>query len=120
MSARHGHPPVTLDALVAIHLAYLHDAGRSASTLRRYEQLWRDWLSLTLGATHPDDVLSSDVEAALASMARTGQSPRSIQQAAVVLNTTYGWAREQQLAATNPVAHCELPDGTTLIGTRHR
>ena len=109
-----------MDALVTVYLVHLDNAGRSDSTLRRYEQLWRSWLSPNLGATRPDDVRSGDVEAALAAMARAGQSERSIHQAAVLLNTTFSWAREQQLAATNPVTHCELPDGTTLIGTRHR
>ena len=96
LSAQHGHPPATMDALVTVYLEHLHNVGRNASTLRRYEQLWRSWLSLTLGATRPDDVRGGDVEAALASMARAGQSQRSIHQAAVVLNTTFGWAREQE------------------------
>ena len=120
LTAQHGHPPTTLDALVTLFFAHLNDSGRRASTLRRYEQLWRTWLSPTLAPIHPDTVRRVDVETALKSMAHVGQSPRSIHQAAVVLNTTFAWACEQRLTRANPVTGCHLPNGSTLTTSRRR
>ena len=120
LATHHGHSPATLDALVSLHHAHLSDLGRSPSTLRRYEQLWRTWLAPPLGNSKPDDIRGTDIERALAAMHDAGQSPRSIRQAAIVLNTTFTWAREHDLARANPVLGCELPDGTTVTATRHR
>ena len=120
LAAQHGQPPTTLDALVAIHHTNLSELGRSLSTLRRYEQLWRTWLAPSLGAFDPDEVRHSDIERTVNSMHDAGQSPRSIHQAAIVLNTTFTWARENDLARANPVVGCELPDGTMITATRHR
>jgi hypothetical protein len=120
LAAKHGHPPSTLDALVTIYLTHLADAGRSPATRRRYEQLWRTWLSPSLAAMHPDQVECTDIEAALKSMDHAGQSRRSIHQAAVVLNTTLAWALGQHMTRSNPATRCRLPDGTSLTATRHR
>jgi hypothetical protein len=120
LAAQYGQPPSTLDALVTLHLAHLTETGRSHGTLRRYEQLWRTWLSRSLGATRPDELRRSHIEAVLESMARAGQSQRSIHQAAVVLNITLAWAHEQHMTGANPVTGCQLPDGTALTATRHR
>ena len=119
LAAEHGHRPTTLDALVAVYLGTLEGRGRSRSTIRRYAQLWRSWLSPLLGTTRPDDLHRVDIEAALNAMHDSGQSQRSIHQAAVVLNTTLAWAREHHLTRANPVASCRLPNGTTLTATRH-
>jgi hypothetical protein len=120
LTAQHGQPPTTLDALVAIHHAYLSELGRSPSTVRRYMQLWRTWLAPVLGTIRPDEVRRTDIERALTLMHDAGQSARSIHQAAVVLNTTFTWARERGLAQANPVIGCELPNGATITCTRHR
>jgi hypothetical protein len=120
LTSKHGHAPTTLDALVAIHVAHLRDRGRSPSTLRRYQQLWRTWLAPSLGAIPPDEMHRADVEHTLTAMHEAGQSERSIHQAATVLNTTLAWARDQQLTRTNPVIGSELPNGTTITATRHR
>jgi site-specific recombinase XerD len=120
MSAQNGQLPTTLDALIAVHLARLEEAGRSESTLRRYEQLWRTWLSPSLGAQARDSVRAVDIESALNAMHEAGQGQRSIHQAAVVLNTAFAWAKRQNITRANPVLRCELPDGTTLITSRGR
>jgi hypothetical protein len=120
LASNHGHAPTTLDALVAVHLAHMSDAGRSPSTLRRYEQLWRTWLAPSLGAIAPDELHHAEIAHALTAMHNAGQSQRSIHQAAIVLNTTYAWARQQQLTQANPVLGTELPNGTTITATRNR
>ncbi len=120
LAARHGQPPSTLDALVHLYLTHLVDAGRSTTTVRRYEQLWRTWLAPPLGTTSPAGLRTRDIETALATMARSGQSLRSIHQATVVLNSAYAWARDHGLMDRNPVLDCELPDGTSLTGSRRR
>jgi hypothetical protein len=120
LAAQHGQPPTTLDALVYLYLMHLTDAGRSTTTVRRYEQVWRTWLAPTLATTAPNDVKKCDVETALTVMAQAGQSRRSIHQAAVVLNATFAWGRDHGLASKDPVLGCELPDGTVLTGTRRR
>ena len=120
LATAHRHAATTLDALVTVYLAHMSEAGRSATTLRRYEQLWRTWLASTLGAIDLNDLRRADVEHALDHMHEAGQSDRSIHQAAVVLNTTLTWAREQHIVEVNPVTGCELPNGTTLTATRRR
>ena len=54
------------------------------------------------------------------SMAHVGQSPRSIHQAAVVLNTAFTWSQEQRITRANPVTGCQLPNGQVLTASRHR
>jgi len=117
---QHSQQPATIDSLVAAHHAHLAVTGHSPSTIRRYEQLWRTWLAPALRDRSPRELHHKDVEHALAAMADAGQSDRSIHQAAVVLTTAYAWARHQGLAPRNPVVGCELPDGTTVSGTRRR
>lgn len=120
LASQHGQPPTTLDALVSIYHAHMTEVGRSPSTVRRYQQLWRTWLAPSLGASHPNDVRTREIERALTAMHHAGQSPRSIHQAAVVLNTTFSWARERDLARSNPVIGCELPNGIVINSSRHR
>jgi site-specific recombinase XerC len=120
LATKRGHAPTTLDALVQVHLAHLRDTGRSPSTLRRYEQLWRTWLAPSLGAIAPDELHRADVEHVLTAMHNAGQSDRSIHQAAVVLNTTLAWARENQPTRTNPVVGICLLNGAVVTATRHR
>jgi len=120
LASENGHAPATVDALVHLYIAHLTDHGRSAATTRRYEQLWRTWLEPAIGNLIPHQLRPEDIEAALEAMAAAGQSRRSIHQAAVVLNTAYAWAARQRIATGNPVLRCELPDGTTIIGTRRR
>src|SRR6266545_5650473 len=49
-----GGPAHSLDALVIGYLAHLGEAGRSPTTLRRYRQLWSQWLRPMLGDHAPD------------------------------------------------------------------
>jgi site-specific recombinase XerC len=102
----------TLDRLVAAHLAQLHDVGRSPETLRRYHQLWRDWLSPTLGHIPPDRVGRTDIEDTLKDMAGAGMSTRSIHQATGVLSSALAWACERGDLNHNPAIGAQLPDGT--------
>ena len=53
-------------------------------------------------------------------MAATGQSERSIHQAAVVLNSALAWALTKNLVPLNPVTRSRLPNGTHITTTRRR
>jgi hypothetical protein len=110
----------TLDRLVAAHLAQLHDTGRAAETLSRYQQLWRDWLSPTLGHLPPDRVGRTDIEDALEAMAGAGMSTRSIHQATGVISSALAWACERGDLAHNPAIGAQLPDGTQRGPARQR
>jgi hypothetical protein len=110
----------TLDALIHAYLAHLGVAGRSPTTIRRYEQLWRTWLQPPLGALHPDKVTTRRVEASLRGMADATQSASSIHQAAVLLSSAYRWATDQDRVESNPVTGASLADGTTIAAPRHR
>jgi hypothetical protein len=110
----------TLDLLVAAHLAQLHDTERAPKTLRRYQQLWRDWLSPTLGHLPPDRVGRTDIEDALQDMAGAGMSSCSIHQAAGVISGALAWACHRGDLNHNPAIGAQLPDGTERGPTRRR
>jgi len=118
--AERGGPACNLDVVITAYLAQLDRDGRGHHTLRRYRQLWRDWLSPSLGRTHPDDVGRADVESALAAMGERGQSASSIRQAATVLTGCYAWAIAEGQATANPMLRAHLPDGTQITGARRR
>jgi hypothetical protein len=110
----------TLDTLVAAYLAHLEDAGRSPTTLHRYRQLWRDWLSPTLAARNPADIGRPALERALTGMTKGGLSASSIHQAAVFLSGCFAWAHRQRTIDRNPALALRLPDGTILAPPRRR
>jgi hypothetical protein len=110
----------TLDLLVAAHHAQLVDRGLASVTLRRYEQLWRQWLSPTLGRIHPEQLTRTDVERVLVAMAAAGQSPSSIRQAAIVIAAATQWANERGDLPHNSTNGAHLPNGTRLTTPRHR
>lgn len=78
-----GRPAATVDDLVGAYLAHLQSAGRSATTLRRYRQLWRQWLAADLGPLEPASLTQTRLERTLRHMAAAGQSSSSVHQAAV-------------------------------------
>jgi hypothetical protein len=99
----------------------LIDPGiRSAATLRRYRQLWRQWLSPTLGSMPPDEITRRSLHDSLAAMVTAGQSPSSIHQAAVLLSGCFAWARHHGILGANPVLSLRLPGGTRLAAPRQR
>jgi len=120
LTVAHGAIPDTVDQLVAGYLTHLGAAGRADSTVRRYRQLWNQWLAPTLGPTAPDAVTRRDLERGLAAMARAGQSASSIHQAAVVLSGAHQWARGNGHSSHNPALGARLPDGTIMATTRRR
>jgi len=88
--------------------------------LRRYRQLWRDWLAPTMGRVHPSDLRRADAADLLAAMAAAGQSMSSVRQAATILNSCYQWAVDTGRAGVNPIIGTPLPDGTRITGARRR
>ncbi len=120
LQAEAGGSVATLDALVRAYLATLDAQGRSGPTLRRYRQLWRDWLAPAVGRVHPSDLRRGDAADALAAMADAGQSMSSIRQAATILNSCYQWAVDTGRAGMNPIIGTPLPDGTRITGARRR
>jgi hypothetical protein len=120
LQAEAGGPVLTLDVLVRAYLSTLDAEGRSRPTLRRYWQLWRDWLAPAVGRVDPIDLRRGDVADALAAMAGAGQSMSSIRQAATILNGCYQWAVDTGRAGVNPIIGAPLPDRTRITGARRR
>jgi hypothetical protein len=110
----------TLDGLAGAYLAQLAERGRSPHTLRRYGQLWRQWISPTLGLTVPDTVRRSAIEGVLGRMARAGQSDSSVHQAAVLLSGCFAWAQRERRVDHNPALGARLPSGARLAPPRRR
>jgi hypothetical protein len=109
-----------LETLVAAYLNHLDAESRTALTLRRYRQLWRQWLSPTIGTARPAEITPEQLEESLTAMAHAGQSPSSIHQAAVLLSGCLAWAKRQGHLNTNPAYGLRLPNGTTLAPPRQR
>jgi hypothetical protein len=119
-AVEHGAQAATLAALVGGYLAHLQTAGRRPNTLRRYHQLWRQWLAPDLGHVDPASLTGTTIERTLRQMAATGQSPSSIHQAAVIFSGAITWAHDNQRLRRNPTLNLRLPDGTRLGPPRHR
>lgn len=114
-----GRPAATVDELIRGYLAHLQSARRSPATLRRYRQLWRQWLAADLGQLEPASLTRTRLERTLRHMAVAGQSSSSVHQAAVVLSGCLSWANEQGQLRRNPALNLWFPDGTRLAPPRH-
>jgi len=110
----------TVDALIVAYLKHLEAQGRSPTTIHRYRQLWRHWLSPTLAHIALGRLRPADLEDSLVAMADAGQSPSSTHQAAVLLSGSFAWARRQGILESNPAYGLRLPDGTRLASPRLR
>ena len=119
-AVEHGGQAATLDALIGGYLAHLQSVGRGAHTLRRYQQLWRQWLAPDLGQLQPGALNSARIERTLRHMAGAGQSPSSVHQAAVVLSGSLAWAHDHGHVRRNPTLGLRLPNGARLAPPRHR
>jgi HNH endonuclease len=120
LAVEHGAPAATLDALIGGYLAHLQTAGRSPNTLRRYHQLWRQWLAPNLGPLDPASLTSTKLQRSLRHMADADQSPSSIHQAAIILTGTLSWAHHNQHLPHNPALNLRLPNRTRIGPPRHR
>jgi hypothetical protein len=109
-----------LETLIAAYLEHLEGESRSILTLRRYRQLWHQWLSPSLASARPDQITRNQLEHALRTMTHAGQSPSSIHQAAVLLSSCLAWAQRQGYLTANPAFALRLPDGRTLAPPRRR
>ena len=118
--AEAGGPVNTFNTLIEAYLAHLQAEGRSATTLRRYHQLWRQWLAPTLASLPPGQLTSPDIERALNKMSTARQSTRSIHQAAVVMSGCLAWAKHRSLVQYNAATGMRLPDGSRLGTPRRR
>jgi site-specific recombinase XerD len=112
-------PAPSLNALAARYLAHATASGRAPNTIRRYRELWRNWLAPTLGATHPHQLHPAQIEATLTAMADHGLSASSIRQTASLLARAYDWAQHTGLANYNPALASQLPNGARIT-IRHR
>jgi site-specific recombinase XerD len=112
-------PVASLNALTARYLAHTTASGRAPNTIRRYRELWRNWLAPTLGATRPHELHPAQIEATLTAMADHGQSASSIRQAASLLARAFDWAQSGGLANYNPALASRLPNGARIT-IRHR
>jgi hypothetical protein len=119
-AVEHGALAETIDVLMHAYLARLENDGRRPDTLRRYRQLWRDWLAPRLGAAPPTALTRTQLERVLRHMTASGQSPSSVHQAAVVLSGCLSWAHEKGQLRRNPALELLLPDGAHLARPRRR
>lgn len=109
----HG-PAASLNALAARYLAHATASGRAPDTIRRYRELWRDWLAPSIGATRPHELHPAQIEATLAAMSDHGLSASSIRQAASLLARAYDWAQDTGPANYNPALASRLPSGARI------
>ena len=93
-----GGVSLRMNDLVAGYLEHLRAAGYAASTMRRYEQLWRIWLAPDLGRRYVRETSRETMAAVLNAMEDGGQSEASIRQASGLLTAAMGWAREHEPA----------------------
>ncbi len=120
LRAASGPSEVMLEDLAARYFDSLEAKGRSAATIRRYHQLWADWLAPTLGALPAERVTPARLERVLRAMTRSGQSSSSVHQAAVVLSGVFFAAHAAGGVKTNPMIGLTLPNGDTLQRPRRR
>jgi hypothetical protein len=106
-------PVASLNALTTRYLAHAA-ASRSPNTIRRYRELWRDWLAPALGSARPHELHPAQIDATLAAMSDHGLSASSIRQAASMLARAYRWAEDTGLANYNPALDSRLPDGARI------
>jgi hypothetical protein len=92
-----------------------HPPRRPAHRRRR-----RDHSDARAVAVHHDDLQRSAVEAALATMATSGQSISSIRQAATIFNGCYSWAVTAGKTRSGALPEIQLPDGTYLTARRRK
>lgn len=109
-----------MEALIVAYLSHLESRGRSPATVRRYRQLWRQWLSPTLADLAPAAVDPTKLEEAVHAMADAGQSSSSVHQAAILLSGCFRWVKRHGSLGTNPAFGLRLPDGTRLASPRLR
>ena len=119
-SAESGPTEVTLEELVARYFDQLEAKGRSAATIRRYRQLWADWLAPKLGQLLAGRATTTRLERVLRTMDRTGQSASSVHQAAVVLSGAFHNAHQTGTVNANPIIGLTLPNGETFQRPRRR
>ncbi len=120
LRAASGPSDVMLEDLVARYFDGLVAKSRSAATIRRYRQLWTDWLAPTLGQLPAARVTTARLERVLRVMARSGRSASSVHQAALVLSGAFKAAHDAGTVRTNPMIGLTLPNGDTLQRPRQR
>ena len=115
-----GPSEAMLEDLVARYFDGLVAGGRSATTMRRYRQLWMDWLGPMVGQLPAGRVTTARLERVLQAMARSGQSASSVHQAAIVLSGVFHGAHDAGTVNANPMIGLTLPNGDTLQRPRRR
>ena len=119
-AAAPGPSAVMLEQLVARYFAGLEASGRSVATIRRYRQLWADWLAPTLGSLPAGRVTTARVDRVLRAMSGSGQSASSVHRAAIVLSGVFHGAHDAGTVNANPMIGLTLPNGDTLQRPRRR
>ena len=119
LATEHGQPPRTVDALVLPLYRAPSEAGRSAATVRRYEQLWRTWLaphSATWILTSCGVMISKLHSGRWLTRTEPTIDPSSHRhpQHHIFLGP------ETRTCCGQPGRRQQLPDGTVLNGSRQR
>lgn len=103
----HEAPPVTVAEVAAQWLATV-EAGRAASTLAVYRQVWHKHLAPVFGHRKIGSVTATEVQALLDRLARDYR-PATVRQVHKVLAGVYGHAVTDGLVRVNPTADRRLP-----------
>ncbi len=79
------------------------------STLVRYEDLRKNWLTPSLGLMKVRALSEADIDRVFAVMRNSGKSHSHMNQAKSLLNGALRWARRRRVIARNPMGDFELP-----------
>lgn len=119
-------PATPLEAGLIDYLDYLKvERGSSPNTVEGYGRdcrKWVEWLASKRGATAPDDVGRSDVEAYLSTLLASGGAASSAERAICAIKGFHRFLYAEGLADTLPTADVKLPKkperlpGTITIG----
>ena len=97
--------------LVDAHIVLLERSRRSPATLRRYRDVWANWLADRVGHVPIEDVTPPLLQDAVDAMAEARQSEGSINQALSLISGALTLAVRHGHIDTNPITLISLPNG---------
>ena len=96
---------VTVDDLVADHIARLTARQRAASTTESYERYAASWISPYVGKVRIEKVTKRDLDAVLQRMIEARRSPSAVNQVRAILSGAFKAACEDGLLERSPMEH---------------
>lgn len=115
---------VTVDDLIADHLAKLPARQRAQSTIESYQRYAAAWISPYVGKVRIERATKRDLDAVLQRMIESGRSPSAVNQVRAILSGAFKRACEDGLLERSPMEHVrrvrvaarpmQLPDEATV------